>query len=982
MKTKPNSYRKQPTDFQTTSHELSNSELTDSSTSLDIDPVTTTATTRVISYPLPKLGQSKSFHSAMPSPQQQLRMSESTPLLAAPTTVNNNNTKDQTSKRDTQQSNLLNIPLPKRPEMLNRSLTFDVLNLRQRNPGTPLIIPYNSIGDQPDSESVSNHNSHTDYFSFAHDQIDNVLQLSESRTDTGSGTATTTQRDYYDDFTSVDWVKDSIKESQRQHKLNKKNGVRGTIVRFLDKCQDWILISLVACIFSLVAFFIDKSESTLIDLKSGYCQSNWLLNESSCCSVSKQPCDAPSVETCTNWILWSSKFHTVDDTLIPVEFLIYLVLSITLAYLSVRITLTTKTTANSLSSLHLDSNLSSSSSSSNSKNKKKNKPRTIYSAYGSGVPEVKTIISGFIIRKYLGTYTLIAKASALVFAIASGMSLGKEGPFVHLATCVGNIMSRLFRKFNDSELERRQILSAAASAGVACAFGSPLGGVLFSLEEVSYYLPGNQLFKTFFCAIMSLLFLRFLNPYGTGKTVLFEINYTSDWNPYEIALFVIIGIVGGLFGALFCKFTMWWPTWFRTKSYIKDHPITEVLLIAGFTALISYGNEYTRIGTPELLLKLSSPCFSSGDYTGDKGLCPLDFTNIPEELHKLLSALVIKIVLTGVTFGIKVPAGVYVPSMVIGALFGRAFAMSIQYLAITQPEYFLFLGSNYYDGTSPIVDFGIYAMIAAASFMAGVTRMNVTLATIMFELTSSYTFVLPISISIAVSNWVAYAIEPRSLYELLIFKNNFPFLANKKLHDFTSFSDLRELLRDSVTDLNIAIEQGISYVRLDEMQRKLTQLQNEGLIDGCIPLVQTDNGDLVGMLSAPELELALDQIMKFCFNFEMDPKDISIKLFCGKELDDSNNSQDLSDLQSLESSIFKINRNQDNLDEILTELTDFTRIIEFSPVMIDINSPLSLVEIIFTKLGNRSICVMENGKFAGFLHKKIFIDYCRDKMIL
>lgn len=931
----------------------------------------------------PNLGQRRSFHIGS-SQGPTLRMTESTPLFSTA------NVKINDKKKDLQHNpSLSNLQIPRRPETLNRSMTFDVLNLRQRHATTPAAV-------ESDQVSIAN------YFSFTHPDDNDILQAIDSR----AQTKTISQRDYYDDFTSVDWVKDSIKESQRQHKLNREKGLRGTASRFFDKCQDWILISLVACLFSLVAFVIDKSERTLIDLKSGYCQTNWLLNESTCCETSES--------SCSNWILWSSKFPNNRGTsFLPVEFLIYFSLSIFLAYLSVKITLTTKTTTSSPSSLHLDSNIHSNNNNNSNKEikKKPSKPRTIYSAYGSGVPEVKTIISGFIIRKYLSTYTLIAKAIALVFAIASGMSLGKEGPFVHLATCVGNIMSRVFRKFNESELERRQILSAAASAGVACAFGSPLGGVLFSLEEVSYYLPGNQLFKTFFCAIMSLLFLRFLDPYGTGNTVLFEISYTSDWDPYEIVLFIIIGIAGGVFGALFCKFTMWWPTWFRTKSFIANNPILEVLLIAAFTAIVSYGNEYTRIGTPELLLRLASPCYSSGDYTGDKGLCPLDFNNIPEELYKLSSALIIKIFLTCVTFGIKVPAGIYVPSMVIGALFGRVFSMTIQYLDTVNPGILFLLTGAKYDRTSPMIDFGIYAMIGAASFMAGVTRMNVTLATIMFELTSSYTFVLPMSISIAVSNWVAYAIEPRSLYELLIFKNNFPFLANKKLHDFSKFSNLRELLHDvksesvnHLSSLNIDISQGLNFVRFEELQKRLVHLQKTGLIDGCIPLVKSEGTDgdreLVGVLSAPELELALDQIVKFCFNFDIEPRDIAIKLFSGKEpsnfasgygaVDDSdrisstnaNGEPEQSDLTSIESSIFKVNRNQDNLDEILAELTDFRRIIEFSPVMIEINSPLSLVEIIFTKLGNRSICIMENGKFAGFLHKKIFIDYCRDKMIL
>jgi len=85
-------------------------------------------------------------------------------------------------------------------------------------------------------------------------------------------------------------------------------------------------------------------------------------------------------------------------------------------------------------------------------------------------------------KGFLGFRTLLIKSVSLPLAIASGLSVGKEGPSVHYAVCTGNVISRVFDKYNAAKT--REILSACAAAGVAVAFGSPIGGVLFSLEVV------------------------------------------------------------------------------------------------------------------------------------------------------------------------------------------------------------------------------------------------------------------------------------------------------------------------------------------------------------------------------------------------------------------------------------------------------------------------------------------------------------------
>src|ERR1700733_11970928 len=85
-------------------------------------------------------------------------------------------------------------------------------------------------------------------------------------------------------------------------------------------------------------------------------------------------------------------------------------------------------------------------------------------------------------KGFLGFWTLFIKSIALPLSIASGLSVGKEGPSVHYAVCTGNVVSRFFTKYRGNAGKTREILTATAGTGVAVAFGSPIGGVLFSLE--------------------------------------------------------------------------------------------------------------------------------------------------------------------------------------------------------------------------------------------------------------------------------------------------------------------------------------------------------------------------------------------------------------------------------------------------------------------------------------------------------------------
>ncbi|KAL6454690.1 CLCN5 H(+)/Cl(-) exchange transporter 5 [Candida maltosa Xu316] len=820
-------------------------------------------------------------------------------------------------------------------------------------------------------------------------------------------------RIFYNDFTTIDWTKAYLKANQFNYSLEKNEWVGSEFandgqsipwyLKVYFTLGRWILILLIGLIFSIIAFCIDKVEILLVGFKHGYCRTNWFASQVSCCVDSEKRMNVFKSglvmnESCKDWISWNSLFNENWLVQFRFDFIIYVALSVILAIFACLVTLTTKISGGSVSEHDDKSTKEQRSPPVNQEVKNIVKPRVIYTATGSGVPEVKTILSGFVIRRFLGTYTLIAKTVALVFAIASGMSLGKEGPYVHLATCVGNITSRYFPFIYKNDFFEKQILSASASAGVALAFGSPLGGVLFILEEINNHLPSNQLFQIFFCAIISTLFLKFLNPYGTGKTVLFELEYFSDWTPIELVFFIMIGIAGGVFGALFVKFVHWWPTKFRTLKGIKDHPVWEVFIVAAVTGIITFWNPYTKQASAELVLDLATPC--SGREL-DRSLCPTTDEQLIKEIGSLIFAFVVKVLLTFITFGLKVPCGIYVPSMVCGALFGRLFAMFIQLLQVWTRDS---AGTDQVFGfvCSPTatncVDMGIYAMISAGAFMAGVTRMNIALVTILFELTSSYTYVLPIAIAIAVANWSGGLLEKNSLYESLLISNDYPFMSpeTEPIDPYVSAGDIIKQDVVPTTKISHHIPQDrqmyldvsdSSYVSVSKLESKLYMLADRGLLDGCISLIK--NQVCVGLIFFSELEICLDKIREFSIQY-----DIKDEVYC-KVLDDcddhdrsvpnfhvNHNDKVIKDILQQQQDYFNYGSSsydQEYLDMILAldNLTNLTKFVDTKPLFINYDTELCFAHLIFDRIGNRVIVLIKDGKYYGVLHKKVLIDYLR-----
>jgi H+/Cl- antiporter ClcA len=94
-------------------------------------------------------------------------------------------------------------------------------------------------------------------------------------------------------------------------------------------------------------------------------------------------------------------------------------------------------------------------------------------AKGSGTPEIKTILAGSTLTGPLSMRCFLAKLIGLVTALSAGLSVGREGPFIHMACILGYNLTRLsyFESIRKQERLLRQMLAAAVSAGITAVFG-------------------------------------------------------------------------------------------------------------------------------------------------------------------------------------------------------------------------------------------------------------------------------------------------------------------------------------------------------------------------------------------------------------------------------------------------------------------------------------------------------------------------------
>ena len=206
-------------------------------------------------------------------------------------------------------------------------------------------------------------------------------------------------------------------------------------------------------------------------------------------------------------------------------------------------------------------------------------------AAASGIPETIAYLNGAHIPAIFNIRTVVVKFLSCACAVGSGLPVGPEGPMIHLGAMLGKGLSqgqsrtmgfatRLFRQFRNMR-DRRDFISAGAAAGVASAFGAPVGGLLFSMEEVSSFWSLTLSWQTFFCCMVSTCVTDWLlsafggfrdkmkSPIEFGlfkdeTSLLFQVEAPFKTHMLLFLPTIVIGLCGGCLGTVFTFFNLKW----------------------------------------------------------------------------------------------------------------------------------------------------------------------------------------------------------------------------------------------------------------------------------------------------------------------------------------------------------------------------------------------------------------------------------------
>ncbi len=420
-------------------------------------------------------------------------------------------------------------------------------------------------------------------------------------------------------------------------------------------------------------------------------------------------------------------------------------------------------------------------------------------AGGSGVPEVIGYLNGVDIKEIISVRTFFVKLCSCIAANISCMPVGAEGPMVHLGAIVGGGISQGRSKSRGATLSspfwsrfrltdyRRDFTTAGVGAGVAAAYPAPLGGLLFSMVEVSsYWTPelGSQIFAACLISCLMLQILNSLkyNDFGSLErlSLVDKAQGVDAEYPMTLAIFpicIVIGFFNGIFSLLWTQ-VHWALFKFRAQYMNPKFPLRrmcDVVLFAVvynsivfwlsiYTECQPYGGNWTQLVKDHLFVgtcpegqynPVGSLLFDTIPYR--MILC---FSTNSTALFSLKSIFISFVVFHFGSMYATTTAtcpGLVMPSLYNGALIGR------------------FIGAVLNEFDLHPADEGVMSLIGGACFFSGMSRQTLAVTVITLEIGGDIAYLFPIMLGGLISKFIGdYACK--SLYLLLVESKKIPFL--------------------------------------------------------------------------------------------------------------------------------------------------------------------------------------------------------------
>ena len=189
---------------------------------------------------------------------------------------------------------------------------------------------------------------------------------------------------------------------------------------------------------------------------------------------------------------------------------------------------------------------------------------------GSGIPHIKAYLNGIKIKGLLSLRTVAAKILGVVCSVLGGLPVGKEGPMIHSGAGMGSFCSQgvfnalcnyKFKCFqqNRNDRAKRDFIAAGSAAGVSAAFGAPIAGVLFAIEEGASFYDVPLIVNLLISSLTSFFVLNLIKSAVAGRfgelsnggLMSFGTFKDASYTFVDFGLFIVMGFAGGALGALY-----------------------------------------------------------------------------------------------------------------------------------------------------------------------------------------------------------------------------------------------------------------------------------------------------------------------------------------------------------------------------------------------------------------------------------------------